>query len=59
MLGPKDEDGVLDRLQRRVGTTMRAAAAIYESFRPRLVVAVDPTVARWAGDSVLTAQVRY
>ena len=59
MLGPKRKDGVLDRLQRRVGTTMRAAAAIYESFRPRLVVAIDPAVAGWAGDSILTAQVRY
>jgi hypothetical protein len=38
---------------------MRAAAAIYESFRPRLVVAVDPAVAGWAGDSILTAQFRY
>jgi hypothetical protein len=38
---------------------MRAAAAVYESFRPRLVVAIDPAVGRWAGDSILTAQVRY
>jgi len=37
---------------------MWPAAAIYEAFRPGLVVTVDPTVARWAGDSVLTAQVR-
>jgi hypothetical protein len=59
MLGPKHEDGVLDRLERRVGATMRAATAIYQSFGPRLVVAIDPTVARWAGDSILTAQVRY
>ena len=38
---------------------MRAAAAIHESFRPRLVVAIDPAVGRWAGDSILAAQVRY
>jgi hypothetical protein len=59
MLSPKREDGVLERLERRMGATMRAPAAIYESFRPRLVVAIDPTVARWAGDSILTAPVRY
>ena len=59
MLGPKHEDGVLDRLERRVGAAMGATAAIHESFRPRLVIAIDPAVARWAGDSILTAQVRY
>ena len=59
MLGPKHENGVLDRLERRVGATVRAAAAIYESFRPRLVVAIDPAIGCWAGDSILTAQVRY
>jgi hypothetical protein len=59
MLGPKHEDGVLDRLERRVGATMRAAAAIHESFWPRLFLAIDPAVSRWARNSVLTAQVRY
>jgi hypothetical protein len=34
MLGPKRKDRVLDRLLRRMGATMWAAAAIYESFRP-------------------------
>jgi hypothetical protein len=38
---------------------MRAAAAIHESFWPRLVVAIDSAVGRRARDSVLTAQVRY
>ena len=38
---------------------MWTAAAIYESFRSRLVVAIDPALTRWAGDSILTAQVRY
>jgi hypothetical protein len=32
---------------------------IYEPFRPYLIVAIDPTVARWAGDSIRTAQVCY
>ena len=38
---------------------MRPAAAIYESFRPRLVIAIDPTVGRWTRDSVRAKQVRY
>ena len=59
MSGPKHEDSVLNRLQRRMGTSVRAATAIYESFRPYFLVAIDPAVARWAGDSILTAQVRY
>ena len=52
MLGSKHEDGVLDRLERRVGATIRAAAAIHESFWPRLVVTVDPPVGRWTRDPI-------
>jgi hypothetical protein len=59
MLGPKHEDGVLDRLGRRVGATMRAPAAIYESFCSGLVIAIDPAVGRWARDPIRAAQVRY
>src|ERR1700678_209775 len=59
MLGPKHEDGVLDRLQRRVGTTMWAAAAIHKSFRTRLIVSIDPAVGRWTRDPVRATQVRY
>jgi|ERR1700678_1691953 hypothetical protein len=38
---------------------MRAATAIYESSRPYLLLPSDPGVARWARDSILTAQVCY
>jgi hypothetical protein len=38
---------------------MRTAAAINESFRPGLVVAIDPAVSRWAGDFICATQVRY
>ncbi len=38
---------------------MWAATAIDESFRTHLVVAIDPAVGGWAGDSVFAAQVRY
>ena len=59
MLGTKYEDGGLDRLERCVRTTVRAAAAIHESFWPRLVLAIDPAVRWGTGDSIRAAQVRY
>jgi hypothetical protein len=37
---------------------MWTAAAINESFRPGHVVAIDPAVSRWAGDSICATQVR-
>src|SRR6266436_1453294 len=59
MLGTKHEDSVLHRLKRRVGTGMRAAAAVHESFWSRLVVTVDPAVGCWTRDSIRATQVRY
>jgi hypothetical protein len=59
MLGPKHEDGVLDWLKRGMGATMRACAPIHQSFRPSLVVAIDPAIGRWARDPIRTTKVRY
>jgi hypothetical protein len=36
---------------------MRAATTIYESFRPRLVIAIDPAVGRWTRDPIRATQV--
>src|SRR5271156_1678970 len=59
MLGTKHEDSVLDRLKRRVGTAKRTTTAIDKSFRPSLVISIDPTVGRWTGDPIRATQVRY
>src|SRR5271163_4845932 len=59
MICPKHEDGVLDRLERRMGTGVRASTPINKSFRSCFHVAIDPAVARGAGNSIFTAQVRY
>jgi len=42
-----------------MGTSERAATPIYEFFGSGFPVAIDPAVARGAGDSMLMAQIRY